>query len=120
MSLVGPEVAAARRLLRTIAASSSATIREIWWRLHHREKLTTCSGTSTCWACHISDAYDGHARQDRVAAGDPEAQRDALKNHYNRHIYLPLECKLFMAPLLLPDTKAKLRSHETLDTVSQL
>ena len=38
---------------------------------------------------------------------------------YNRHIYLPLECKLFVAPSLLPDTKSKLRSHGHLHTVGQ-
>ena len=50
------------------------------------------------------------------------------KNHYaewlarqdpwnNRHVYLPLECKLFVPPSLLADTKAKLRSHGHLHTV---
>lgn len=38
---------------------------------------------------------------------------------YNRHIYLPLESKLFVAPSLLPDTKSKLRSHGHLHTVGQ-
>eukprot|EP00484_Ammonia_sp_Unknown_P030331 CAMPEP_0197034430 /NCGR_PEP_ID=MMETSP1384-20130603/12558_1 /TAXON_ID=29189 /ORGANISM="Ammonia sp." /LENGTH=938 /DNA_ID=CAMNT_0042464365 /DNA_START=153 /DNA_END=2969 /DNA_ORIENTATION=- len=38
---------------------------------------------------------------------------------YNRHIYLPLECRLFVTPSLLPDTKAKLRSHGHLHTVGQ-
>jgi len=38
---------------------------------------------------------------------------------YNRHIYLPLECQLFVAPSLLPDTKSKLRSHGHLHTVGQ-
>eukprot|EP01083_Nonionella_stella_P164077 541971_1 len=38
---------------------------------------------------------------------------------YNRHIYLPLECRLFVAPSLLPDTKSKLRSHGHLHTVGR-
>lgn len=38
---------------------------------------------------------------------------------YNRHIFLPLECKLFVAPSLLPDTKSRLRSHGHLHTVGQ-
>eukprot|EP00485_Elphidium_margaritaceum_P006727 CAMPEP_0202695710 /NCGR_PEP_ID=MMETSP1385-20130828/9242_1 /ASSEMBLY_ACC=CAM_ASM_000861 /TAXON_ID=933848 /ORGANISM="Elphidium margaritaceum" /LENGTH=982 /DNA_ID=CAMNT_0049351787 /DNA_START=168 /DNA_END=3116 /DNA_ORIENTATION=+ len=38
---------------------------------------------------------------------------------YNRHIYLPLESKLFVAPSLLPETRSKLTSHGHLHCVGE-
>merc|ERR1712048_1164766 len=38
---------------------------------------------------------------------------------YNRHVFLPLESKIFVAPSLQSDTKSRLRSHGHLHTVGQ-
>ena len=76
-------------------------------------------------ACRISDAC-AMATPDRIALPLAIMRRSVCSitttpsDWCNRHIYLQLECNLFVAPSLLADTKAKLRSHGHLDMVGQL